>query len=128
MSHAEQYPILIKANDGSTCAGELHVTVYDKRDRMIRAAKMLALYWGLALLSVPVMVAHWVLVPGFFLAGPVMAWLRYRVLERKNKVTGQCPVNKNTVTIPLQPADRLPLWTYCPVCEAPLQLVERAAP
>jgi hypothetical protein len=127
MSHTEQYPILIQANDGTASEGALHVTVYDKRDRMIRAAKTLALYWGLALLSVPVLVAHWVLVPGFFLAGPVMAWLRYRVTERKDEATGVCPVNKNTVTIQLKPSDHLPLWTYCPVCEAPLQLLKRSA-
>ncbi|MEO5573515.1 MAG: hypothetical protein ABIR48_03380 [Gammaproteobacteria bacterium] len=128
MSHTEQYPILIKANDGATSAGALKVTVYEKRERLMRAARMLALYWMLALLSLPIFVAHWLLVPGFFIAGPVMAWLRYRVVERKDQVTGQCPVDKNDVTIPLEPSVRLPFWTYCPLCAAPLQLIEHTAP
>ncbi len=128
MAHAEQHPILIKSNDGAATAGSLHVTIYDKHDRTIRAGKVLALYWLFAILSIFVPIAHFVLVPGFVLAGPIMAYFRYRVASRSDNAIGQCPVNNNDVTIRLKPADQLPLWTYCPVCNAPLQLVEPSAP
>lgn len=126
MSNTEQQLILIraKADELDAVPGVLHIMRYDKRDRVLRAGKMLALYWGLALLSVPILVAHWVLVPAFFLAGPVMAYVRYRVLSRNTHVTGSCPVNKHGITMRLEPNEALPLWKYCPVCQAPLQLIQ----
>lgn len=123
MPHVEQQPILIKPNNHPARLGILQITAYDKRDRLIRAAKILGIYWALALLSVPILVAHWVLVPGFFIAGPVMAYLRYRVTERSDKATGQCPVCNHDIAIRLEPAERSPMWKYCPVCNAPLQLL-----
>jgi hypothetical protein len=124
MSHAERQPILIKSSDDGACPGTLHITVYDKCDRVIQAAKVLGLYWGLALFSIFIPIAHLVLVPGFFLAGLIMVFLRYRVVSRSDQVTGKCPVNKNEITIHLEPSDRLPLWKYCPVCKAPLHLTD----
>lgn len=125
MSHTEQLPILIKANAAATI-GSLHVTVYDKHDRMIRAGKLLAIFWGFAVASIFIPIAHFALVPGFLLAGPLMAYFRYRVISRSENAVGQCPVNKNDIAIRLKPSDHLPLWTYCPVCEAPLQLIEKS--
>jgi len=125
MPHTEQQPVAIraKADERVTAPGMLHVTRYDKRDRLLRAGKILALYWGLALLSVPILVAHWVLVPAFFLAGPAMAYLRYQVLSRNTHISGSCPANKHTITMSLEPNEALPLWKYCPACQAPLQII-----
>lgn len=128
MSHTEQQPIEIHANDGSNCPGLWQLTHYDQRERFIRAGKQLALYWALALLSIPILVAHWILVPAFFLAGPVMAYLRFRMTQRSDHATGHCPVNQHEISIPLKAAERLPQWKYCPVCRAPLQLLAHPKP
>ena len=124
MPHIEQQPVVIraKADEHAAAPGMLHVTRYDKRDRLLRAGKILALYWGLALLSVPILVAHWVLVPSFFLVGPVMAYLRYQVLSRNTHINGSCPVNKHAITMRLESSETLPLWKYCPLCQAPLHI------
>src|SRR3990172_5677542 len=124
MPHAEQLPILMMRNEAilvrdgeqNSCPGMLHVIVYSRRDRLLRAAKVLALYWVLAAVTVFIPIAHFVLVPGFFLAGPLLAYLRYKVTARNERAAGRCPVCGNDITLPLEPAEQLPLWKYCPRC------------
>jgi len=83
------------------------------------------LSWLLALASLPIIVAHWVLVPGFFLAGPIWAYMRYRTPSVPDHVSGRCPSRYEEISVPLEASDRLPMWTHCPVCHASLQFVER---
>ena len=85
---------------------------------------MLGILWLLAILAVAIPLAHFILVPGFLLAGPVAAVLRYRDTERNEQVTGECPVCGKPVTIPLDSSDRLPLWTYCPPSGDPIRVLE----
>src|SRR3569833_3439926 len=99
--------ILIKGGDIIN-EGVLHLQTFDARERKIRAAKMWGLMWLFALLSVPIIVAHFVLVPGFLIAGPVMAYRRYRLVEVPNQVTGMCPTNKEEINLPLGAAGRGP--------------------
>jgi hypothetical protein len=83
---------------------------------------MLGIFWGLALLSVPILVAHWVLVPAFLLAGPVAAYLRYQVTMISEKAAGECPSCHEHISVALEPKERPPLWKYCPLCNVPVQL------
>ena len=85
---------------------------------------MLGILWLLAILAVAIPLAHFILVPGFLLAGPVVAVLRYRDTERNEQVTGECPVCGKPVTIPLDSSDQLPLWTYCPPSGDPIRVLE----
>lgn len=128
MSSAQQQAILIKPNDGAAAFGVLHGTAYDERDRVRRAAKTLAVYWGLAplLFFTFVPIVHLIGAGALLVAGPVAAALRYRTTYQSDQATGTCPVCKNAVTIRLEPAERLPLWKYCPLCHAPLQLVAQS--
>lgn len=124
MATMVQRPILLKSGD-AVGDGILHLQAFDPRERKIRAAKMLGLMWLFAALSVPIIIAHFVLVPGFLLAGPVMAFKRYRVTEVPDHVSGNCPAGKEDFTLSLEASDRLPMWSHCPSCNASLYLMDK---
>ena len=111
-------------NDASTTA-ELQITLFDDKDRLKRALMRLGLFWLLAIGSIPIIFAHWVLVPGFFIAGPIAAMMVYRIDQAFDHANGQCPNCEEQITIKLEPKDRLPKWTYCPSCNKSIQ-IERA--
>ena len=120
-------PILMKGGDIIN-EGVLHLQSFDPRERKVRAAKTWGLMWLFALLSLPIIIAHFVLVPGFLIAGPVMAYRRYRLMEVPDHVTGTCPTNKEETNLPLEASTRLPIWTHCPKCKASIQLLEKDQP
>jgi hypothetical protein len=120
MPQTEQQPLLVRGKDDETCAGTLHVSIYSARERAIRAAQALALWWALALLSVLIPLAHFILVPLFLLTGPAMAYKRYRAIEVSGRVEGHCPVCRNAIKLKLGPAEKPVLRKYCPACQEPL--------
>lgn len=126
MPLADQHRILFKSVDDSTAPGGLSVQVYSDHERLIRALKIWGLCWLLAVLSLPILGAHWFLVPGFLIAGPVMGYRRYRQHSISVKVTGVCPRCRNGISLALEPRERLPLHKYCPQCGAPLYIVDAA--
>ncbi len=75
----------------STTAGEATVVHFDGGERMARAGKGLAMAWGAALASVFIPVAHFLLVPGLFLAGLVVFVKRMRRKVVVDTVRGACP-------------------------------------
>lgn len=116
-------PILVKSGDSEN-RGMLHLQSFDAGERKVRAAKIWGLMWLGAILSVPIIIAHFVLVPGFLIAGPVMAMRRYRLTETPDHVSGICPANKEEFSLPLEASAKLPLWAHCPQCHASLHLEE----
>ena len=124
MATMVQHPILLKSGD-LIGEGILHSQAFDLRERKIRAAKILGLMWLFAALSLPIIIAHFVLVPGFLIAGPVMAYKRYRVTEVPDHVSGNCPAGKEDFTLALEASDRLPMWRHCPSCSASLYLMDK---
>lgn len=127
MPQAKQQPVLIKGKGDETSAGTLHISIYSARERATRAAIVLALWWALALLSVLIPLAHFILVPLFLITGPVMAYKRFRTIEVSERVEGHCPVCRNTITLKLGPAEKPVLWKYCPLCQEPMSC-EAATP
>jgi hypothetical protein len=127
MSTVEQHPIAIQDGKNAAAPGVLNVTLYAPNDRTVRALKTLGLFWALAAVSVPIIIAHWVLVPGFLIAGPVMALRRYRMMRSVDGVEGACPTCRADIKVALEPNDVLPKWTYCPACNGPIQLVPTAS-
>jgi hypothetical protein len=119
-----QRPIVLKSGE-VTGDGILHIKAFDAKERKLRAAKTWALMWLFAVLSLPIIIAHFVLVPGFLIAGPVLAVKRYRITEVPDHVSGLCPSGKEEFTLALESSDHLPMWSYCPVCNASLQLLEK---
>jgi hypothetical protein len=113
--------INLRAADGAQQVGEWHALAYSGAERALRALKVLGLVWGAALLILPIPIAH-LSVPLLAVAGPVGALWRYRTREAAQRVIGPCPACKAALTVPLETADSLPKWIYCPACSRPLEL------
>ncbi len=113
----------IQSDGQGATAGTLHSVVYSSSERTGRAVKVLLLAWLLAGIAVFIPIAHFFLVPIFFIAGPVMAFSRYRAEVVPNRVCGRCPECGEEIEIPLEPSDKLPKWSYCPSCNKSLHLV-----
>lgn len=102
MSVLEQRSILIKSGELES-DGLLYSQVFTPQERLRPAMKVWGLSWLLALASVPIIVAHWVLVPGFFLAGPIWAYKRYRTPSVPDHVSGHCPMRHEEISVPWRP-------------------------
>lgn len=122
MPSIENTTVCFTGNEDVSSTASLQTTHYDSRDRIKRALLQLGLFWLLSAGSIPIIFAHWVLVPGFFLAGPWMAWRTYHITEVGNQVSGNCPTCNNGIEVKLEANDGLPKWSYCPSCNAPLQI------
>lgn len=123
MTMIENHSIKMENTQGGETTGQLNCFVYTPRDRVQRAGKILGLMWLGAVITVFIPIAHFFLVPGFFIGGIVMATLRYKVVESADKVTGTCPTCKESVIISLDESDKLPVWKYCPSCNNAVQLM-----
>ncbi len=126
MTQEIDQPIELRSGDAGQ-PGHLKVLAFDNRERMNRALKLGGIFWGLAAVSVMIPIAHWVLVPGLLLAGPLAAWFKYRQQYETVSAQGVCPLCDTPVVIPMEAADRLPKWVYCPKCNGSLHLLERAS-
>ena len=124
MIKKEQQAIQIKSSEGKHYQGTLTFATYDKNARLKRAFSIFGLCWLLACISLFIPIAHWFLVPSFLIAGPVMAVGRYKMTSANENVEGKCPVCDNDITIELDASDTLPKWTYCPICNKSIQLIE----
>ncbi len=124
MAEKEERIVQIKCDEQPHGEGILHVTRYDKKERSKRALTMLGLCWLAAAGSIPIIIAHWVLVPGFLIAGPVLAYIRMNQAIVKEGISGKCPVQDQDIKIDMDPSENLPKWTYCPACKKSIQLVE----
>lgn len=124
MAEKEQRKITLHSEESPHGEGVLHVTHYDKNERIKRALGMLGLCWLGAAISIPVVIAHWVLVPGFFIAGPILAFKRLKQDSVTEQATGRCPFENQEVTLKMEANEALPKWTYCPACNKSIQLVE----
>jgi len=89
--------------------------------RARRASLALLACWGLAAFSVLIPLAHFVLVPGFFIAGFVVAWQR---LQQRQLILGanvSCPECGANSVLPSGPDD-WPISLFCDACHARLEL------
>lgn len=125
MSQTEIQAIQFHNNDGSKShAATLDIIHYDQKDCMKRALMRLGLFWLLSIGSVPIIIAHWVLVPGFFIAGPIMAVIAYKTKQVVDSAKGTCPSCAESIAVKMEAKDTLPKWTYCPSCNNPLHITD----
>jgi hypothetical protein len=116
MSHGTAQPVvLIVGNERTT--GEVRIERWDPSARLLRAAKRWVVLWGLAVVSVLVPVAHFVLVPALLIAGPIAAFMRWRQRSGVLGGEGMCPACRVLMTIDAH-ADEWPLFDVCEACRA----------
>jgi hypothetical protein len=80
-----QIPVRLRFWDRPPTHGTAVILERSFGQRMGRALTQLLIFWGLALVSVLIPIAHFVLVPGFFVAGIIAA--RFRVQEERTLLT-----------------------------------------
>ena len=123
MAQTKFQPVVFKNSNGDKATdAKLHIKVFDNKDSTIRALKRLGLFWLLAVASLPIIGAHWILVPGFFIAGPIAAVMAYRVKEVVDKSSGECPECGESIEVKMDAKELLPKWTYCPKCSQSLYI------
>lgn len=125
MAIEEDHAVNVKYNDAPLKEGVLHYLRFNSTDRWLRALKVLLLFWLIAGITVFVPIAHFILVPSFFLAGPIMAFFTYRLDMAAKNAQVECPKCLQRVTITIEPKKRPPMYVYCPLCDGGLQLIEK---
>jgi hypothetical protein len=122
MVEIDKQAVILKHESAGSSPAEMHVQVFDSNDRTKRAIKALLICWGLSLASLPIIFAHWVLVPGFFIAGPFAAYRYYNISSVPKKIAGVCPSCGQQMELALETSDTLPMWRYCSACNASLHI------
>jgi len=125
MPSNETLVIDIQDDNNNSSSGTLHFTAFTSTDRVKRAVTSLVVCWFLAAVTALIPIAHFFLVPAFFIAGPIVAFSRYRQADAKDIIEGECPRHHGQFTLKLETTDKLPKWTYCPECDGAIQFVEK---
>lgn len=81
----------IRDSQRDPVTAELEVTAFGIGQRIGRAAIRLVVCWALAVATVFVPLLHFVLVPGFAVLGPVLAFLAFRPTVKVTSPTVTCP-------------------------------------
>lgn len=102
--------------------GAVTVISYDRQSRNRRALKALGTFWGCAIGSVFIPVAHFLLVPGFFVFGIIQFFQRLGTRELGVGAHGTCPDCGAEQTLELSPRWKVPQQVTCKHCQRGLTL------
>lgn len=107
--------------------GRARVRLWPPPARALRAAKALLACWGLAAVGLFIPVAHFFLVPGFLIAGVVLAVRRSREAATFAGVQGTCPGCGREGEFKARGKFALPKETSCSGCNGRVTIEEAAA-
>src|SRR4051794_26708744 len=116
MSSGEPCAVAVQSDSGKTSRGEVRLKTWDRKEGTRRALRFWLYCWILSLLSVALPVLHFLLVPGFFIAGPFGAWI---VSTQGSSILGgetTCPDCGTFLPISAGP-DTWPLRDLCAGCQ-----------
>jgi len=108
--------------------GHCTVVSFDRRARSRRALRALGKWWGIALLSVFIPVAHFLLVPSFFLFGIFMSVQNLGTSELAKDARGVCPDCGTEQSLDLAAKWRVPQQVTCRNCHRGLVVALGATP
>lgn len=91
------------------------------QERRKRAARRVVICWALAIVSYYIPVAHFLLVPGFFLFGPGLAFLVYNARTVIVSGEGTCPHCQAPFEV-VKGAVEWPYFDICDKCHARVQI------
>lgn len=107
-----EMPVILVSPQGNNAPATVSILEWSPRQRTIRAFKALGICWGLALFCVFIPVLHFILVPLFFLGGPIAAYVLYRREKTLLGGQGQCPNCQQ----PFSVAPGTLSWPYKDLC------------
>lgn len=109
-----EIPVIIKSSHGSK-PGVVKVQRLNQEQRTKRAFKALGISFGLSIASIIVPILHFILVPGFFIAGPIFAYFLYKQKDMVMGGSGTCPGCSKPFSI-ARGAEVWPLEDVCGLC------------
>ncbi len=112
----------LSQKENKSSPARMHLRTYTKQDRQMRAAKALLTFWIIAAVCVLIPIAHFILVPGFFVGGIIVALRVLKTSEEGMTAIGTCPVCSKDIDINLEKQAELPQWHPCPQCADRLEL------
>ena len=107
--------VIVTSTDGTSIEGWVSERVWTPRQRIVRAITFLGVFWLGALAAIVIPVAHFVLVPGLFIAGPFVA---HWISKQESVILGGealCPQCRAHFPI-VQSQSRWPLMDICEHC------------
>ncbi|MBJ94053.1 MAG: hypothetical protein CMP23_06185 [Rickettsiales bacterium] len=121
-----QLKVLVTARDSEPVHGNVSLQDLSTGERRRRALKGLVICWILALISVPIMFFHFVLVPGFLIAGIVL--YRIKFAESRLLTGGEipCPGCQHPNQLGPQP-EQWPMGLHCASCNLGISFEPEAA-
>jgi hypothetical protein len=115
-------PFLLTGYHGQPTPGSVTIHTFDREQRVRRALAGLGRWWGVALLSVFIPVAHFVLVPSFLIYGVWQSVQRLGTVELATDARGRCPDCGAEQALELAPRWRAPQPVTCRQCHRGLRL------
>lgn len=115
-------PFLLNGFAPTPGQGSVTVIAYDRPSRWRRALRALGKWWAVALLSVLIPVAHFLLVPSFFLYGLFQFSQRLGAVEVPHDPRGTCPDCGADQPLELAARWRVPQLVTCRECHRGLRL------
>lgn len=120
--HPKEIRVQIREEHGVKASeGIIRVQSWTKKQRTLRAIKFCLIFWGLALGSVLLPLLHFILVPAFFLAGPILAIF---TMGRESVLLGgegTCPSCQAPLPI-ARSAPRFPVSDLCTKCQRAVRI------
>jgi hypothetical protein len=114
-------PVMIKSANNLESHGEVWLRNWEKKERTLRAFKSLGICWGLAIVTVFIPLAHFILVPSFLLAGPVLFFMTISQEQVILGGKGICPKCKKEFNI-VRSQVKWPISDLCNHCQTQLKI------
>ena len=115
-------PFILSGYHGAPTRGTAAIQMFTRQQRWRRALAGLGKWWGVALLSVLIPVAHFLLVPSFLLNGAWQFSQRLGTVELASGTRGTCPDCGTEQLLELAPRWRAPQPVTCRHCHRGLRL------
>lgn len=113
----EPVPVRLVAREGTSTEAVVYRKTLGSPERAWRALIVLGTCWLLAAVTVFIPLAHFVLVPGFLIAGPIVAYKRYGAQSVVMGGLATCPRCNASVRVKYATED-WPLSASCDACRA----------
>ena len=122
MESRREQVFVLKGFAPAPTRGTVTVISYDREARIRRAFQALATWWACAVGSIFIPVAHFGLVPGFFIFGIVQFFQRLGTHELGFDAAGTCPDCGAEQALELPPRWKVPQQITCRKCQRGLTL------
>lgn len=101
---------------------KMWIQSFNEKEQKVRAIKTLLKFWGIAALCILIPIAHFLLVPLFFVMGIVKSLKLLHKAEDGLYAKGTCPSCEQQVKLTLENNAELPQWIDCPNCKQAIEI------